>query len=167
MAALAGFYAQLCPLNELTIGRYLAVNLVFMTQRDLNQPTRGQVERVLSQRVQKFYRDQLGHSTGKVTCQLRNDNVTIVVESSLTQPEQLLLEDSKDARAEQLRSDLDEAVRPRLVDLIETTLRRKVVDLMSDTTLTTGRTSFVAILSPNSDELSSRQPIAETIANVS
>jgi uncharacterized protein YbcI len=113
---------------------------------NLKQPTRGQLERTLSQQLQKLYRDNLGHATGKVSCRLFEDKLTIVVEDSLTQPEQLLLQETDAQRVEQLRSDLDEAVRPKLISLIEDILDCKVLDLMSDTTLETGRTGFVIVL---------------------
>lgn len=135
-----------------------------MTQRDLSKLTSGQLERRLSQQVQKLYRDQLGHATGKVSCQLRNHHLTVVIESSLTQPEQLLLEESEDERVEQLRSDLDKAVRPKLVQIIEEVLQCRVADLMSDTTLATERTSFVVVLEPFASETTS---LSESISKVS
>lgn len=141
-----------------------------MTQRDLSKPTRGQLERRLSQQIQKLYREHLGHATGKVSCQLRNHHLTVIIESALTQPEQLLLEESEDERVEQLRSDLDKAVRPKLVQIIEEVLQCQVVDLMSDTTLATERTSFVAVLEalPGGD-LSNSEGISpsENISKVS
>jgi len=118
-----------------------------MMQSDSPKLTRGQLERSLSQRLQKLYRDHLGHSTGKVTCQLSDDKLTIVVESSLTQPEQLLLQESDAQKVEQIRAELDSAFRPKLIELLEEVLDLEVVDLMSDTTLETGRTGFVIILS--------------------
>lgn len=118
-----------------------------MDKKGSAKPTKGQLERTLSQQLQRLYREELGHSTGKISCELHNDKLTIVVESSLTRPEQLLLEEFEADRVEQLRSDLDDAVRPKLVGLVEDILQRNVVDLMSDTTLETGRTGFVIVLS--------------------
>ena len=118
-----------------------------MTSTTSKKPTRGQLERTLSQQFQKLYREHLNHSTGKVTCQLFDDKLTIIVEDSLTQPEQLLLEESKSEIVEQMRSDLDDAIRPKIIDLVEEILGQKVIDLMSDTTLKTGRSGVVIILS--------------------
>jgi uncharacterized protein YbcI len=115
--------------------------------KQTNHQTKGQLERSLSQQFQKLYRDCLGHSTGKVSCRLFDDKVTIIIEDSLTQPEQLLMENSDPQRVKELHSDLSEIVRPQLVDLVENTLQQKVVDLMSDTTLETGRTGLVIVLS--------------------
>jgi ABC-type sugar transport system ATPase subunit len=60
--------------------------------------TRGQLERRLSQQFQKLYRDKLGHLTGKVSCRLFDNKLTIVIEDSLTQPEQLLLKNGSSQR---------------------------------------------------------------------
>lgn len=118
-----------------------------MTSTGIEGPTRGQIERTLSQQLQKLYREHLGHSTGKVTCQLVKDKLTIVIEDALTQPEQLLLQKKDDIDlVKQVRSDLDEVLRPQLISLIEANLDRKVLDLISNTTLETGRTGLIVIL---------------------
>lgn len=100
----------------------------------------------MSQSIQKLYREQLGHSTGKITCQLRDDNLTVVIESSLTQPEQVLLEGSEASQVEKIRANLDEAVRPKVIEIVQKTLNRPVVDILSDTTLETERTGLVIVL---------------------
>lgn len=41
----------------------------------MTEPTRGHLERALSQRIQALYRSKLGHQPSKVTCQL---NVSVV-----------------------------------------------------------------------------------------
>jgi uncharacterized protein YbcI len=51
--------------------------------------TRGQLERTLSQRIQAFYRDKLGHQPSKITCQISDRNLLIVLENSITPAEQL------------------------------------------------------------------------------
>lgn len=117
-----------------------------MSEKSSNAPTRGQIERALSQSIQKLYREQLGHSTGKITCQLRDDNLTVVIESSLTQPEQVLLEGSEASQVEKIRANLDEAVRPKVIEIVQKTLNRPVVDILSDTTLETERTGLVIVL---------------------
>jgi len=71
----------------------------------------------------------------------------IIVEDSLTQPEQLLLENGNSQRVEVLHTDLAQLMQPQLVDLVENILGLKVLDLLSDTTLETARTGLVVILS--------------------
>jgi uncharacterized protein YbcI len=116
-----------------------------MTQES-SIPTRGQLERLLSQKLQALYRAQLGHQPGKVTCQLFDEKLAIVVENSITPPEQVLANNGQTELAEQVRTDLDKAIQPQLKALIEEVLGVAVLDLLSDATLETGRTGIIAIL---------------------
>lgn len=111
-----------------------------------SNPTRGQIQRTLAQRIQALYREQLGHQPSKVTCQLSDSNLTIILENSITQPEQLLAQTGREKLAQQVRSDLDEAIQPQLKTLIENILNVEVVELLSDATLETGRTGIIALL---------------------
>ncbi|MBW4515704.1 MAG: DUF2294 domain-containing protein [Timaviella obliquedivisa GSE-PSE-MK23-08B] len=110
-----------------------------------NTPTQGQTERTLSQRIQTFYRTHLGLQPSKVTCQLMDEKVTIVLENSVTRPEQILAE-ADELLAQQVRKDLDAAIRPQLQDLIQEVLNVEVLDILSDTTLETGRMGIIVIL---------------------
>jgi uncharacterized protein YbcI len=101
---------------------------------------------MLSQRLQALYREQLGHQPGKVTCQLFDEKVAIILENSITPPEQLLADRGQAELAEQVRSELDEAIKPRLKHVIEEVLGVAVLDLLSDATLETGRTGIIAVL---------------------
>lgn len=109
-------------------------------------PTRGQLERTLSQQIQALYRTQLGHRLGSVDCQIFDEKVAIVLENAVTQPEQLLVNSGKEDVVEQLHSDLNDAIQPQIKALIETILGVSVVDLLSDTTLKTERTGMIAVL---------------------
>ncbi|MDY6783381.1 MAG: DUF2294 domain-containing protein [Cyanobacteriota bacterium] len=109
-------------------------------------PTRGQLERSLSQRIQAFYRQHLGHQPSKVSCQLFDDKVVVIIENSLTRAEQLLAREGQDNLVEQVRSSLGEAIEPQLKELIEEILKVNVTDLLSDATLETGRTGTIAVL---------------------
>jgi uncharacterized protein YbcI len=122
-----------------------------MANQQTINTTRGQLERTLSQQFQRLYREQLGHLTGKVSCRLFDNKLIIVVENSLTQPEQLLLKGGSSQQVEKLHMDLAKIVRPLVVELIEDVLNLEVVDLLSDTTLETGRTGLVIILSGHPD----------------
>ena len=109
-------------------------------------PTRGQLERSLAQRIQAFYRQYLGHQPSKVSCQLFDDKLVILIENSLTRTEQLLADEGQEQLVEQVRASLDEAIEPQLKELIEETLKVSVTDLLSDATLETGRTGTIAVL---------------------
>ncbi|HEY9762117.1 MAG TPA: DUF2294 domain-containing protein [Trichocoleus sp.] len=110
------------------------------------QPTAGQLERSLAQKIQALYRSQLEHQPSKVTCQLLGDKLTVVIENAITQPEKLLNDHGSDQLAEQCRSRIDEIIQPQLKALIEETLQAKVIDLLSDVTLGTGRGGMIVIL---------------------
>lgn len=114
-----------------------------------SEMTRGQLERMLAQRIQGLYRNELGHQPGKVTCELFNRKLAVVIEDSVTKPERLLVEEGRENLAKQVRSDLDEALQPRIKDLIEEILQVDVLDLLSDATLGTGRSGAIAILASN------------------
>ena len=109
-------------------------------------PTRGQLERTLSQRIQALYRTQLEHRPSRVTCQIFDEKIAIVLEDSITQPEQLLVNSGQEELAEQVRSELDEALQPQLKSLIEEVVGVAVIDLLSNAKLDTGRTATVVIL---------------------
>jgi uncharacterized protein YbcI len=117
----------------------------FMTQES-SKPTRGQLERSLSQRLQALYRDQLGHQPGKVTCQLFDEKLAIILEDSITPPEQLLADRGQTELAQQVHAELDEAIQPQLKVVIEEVLGVNVLDILSDATLETGRTGIIAVL---------------------
>ena len=113
---------------------------------DASYPTRGQLERSLSQRIQALYRTRLEHQPSRVTCQIFDEKIVIVLEESITQAEQLLVESGQGELAEQVRSELDAALQPELKALIEEIAGVTVVDILSDAKLETGRTATVAIL---------------------
>ncbi|GAB4531078.1 MAG: hypothetical protein Tsb0014_14310 [Pleurocapsa sp.] len=117
-----------------------------MTDRN-NLLTRGQLERKLSQKIQAFYRQNLGHQPSKVTCQFFDAKLAIIVEDSMTNAEQILIDEGKTDLAEKVRSNLDDAIQPELKKLIEEIAAIQVVDLLSDATLNTGRTGIIVILS--------------------
>lgn len=112
-----------------------------------NLPTSGQLERTVAQTIQGFYHHQLGHQPSKVTCQLFEAKLVIILEDSITNAEQILLEEGKTKLVEQVRSNLDDALQPELKQLIEKILQVKIIDLLSDVTLNTGRMGIIAVLS--------------------
>lgn len=113
---------------------------------DASSPTRGQIERTLSQRIQALYRTQLEHQPSKVTCQVFDEKIAIILEDSITQPEQLLVENGQEELAEKVRAELDEAIQPQLKTLIEEVVGVDVIDILSNAKLDTGRTATVVIL---------------------
>lgn len=106
----------------------------------------GQVERNLSQQIQALYYECLGHRPSKVTCQLFDEKLAIVIEDSITQPEQLLQQGGQDTLVEQVRADLNAAMQAQLKATISSILSIDVLDMMTNSTLETGRTGIIAVL---------------------
>lgn len=111
-----------------------------------NIPTRGQLQRTLSQRIQAFYRDRLGQQPSKVTCQLFDEKLVVILEDSITNAEELLINKGQKQLAREVRENLDDAIGPELKSLIEDIIGVEVDDLLSDATLTTGRSGIIAVL---------------------
>ncbi|MCL1465497.1 DUF2294 domain-containing protein [Argonema galeatum] len=108
--------------------------------------TRQQLEQVFSQRIQDLYRNQVGHQPDKVTCQLFDNKLAIVLENAISRPVQLLAKNDRSNLAQQVRSNVDAAIKPQLVEVIEEVIGVSVVDLLIDTTIETGRTGIIAVL---------------------
>lgn len=113
---------------------------------DPSFPTRGQLERTLSQRIQALYRTELEHQPSRVTCQIFDEKIAIILEDAITQPEQLLVSSGQEQLAEQVRLELDEALQPQLKALIEEVVGVSVIDLLSDAKLETGRSATIVVL---------------------
>jgi uncharacterized protein YbcI len=121
------------------------------TSSSVSLPTLGQLQRNLAQQFQRLYREQLNHVPGKITCQIIDEKLLFVIEDSVTKPEQLLVDDGQSELAEKVRDDLTTALRPQIIELVESALNRQVVDILTDATLSTGRTSIVIIISAPPD----------------
>ncbi|NJM62985.1 MAG: DUF2294 domain-containing protein [Oscillatoriales cyanobacterium RU_3_3] len=111
------------------------------------EPTRGQLERNLSQRIQALYRSLLGHQPSQVSCNLIDNKLAIAIENAITQPEQLLAENGQEELAEKVRSELETVLESQMKDLINEVLGVDAIDLLNDATLETGRAGTIAILS--------------------
>lgn len=111
------------------------------------QQTVGQLEREISQKMQALYKTHLGHQPSKVTCQLFDSKLAIVLEDAVTQPERLLAKEGQMEQAEKMHADLNQAIRPHIKVLVETILGVTIVDLLSDATLETGRAGVILVLS--------------------
>lgn len=108
--------------------------------------TRGQLERKLSQEIQSLYRRNLGHQPSKVTCQIFDSKLAVIIEDSITLTEQILLEEGQKKLAEEVRSNLDNSIQLELRQVIEHTAEVEILDLLSDAALDTGRTGIIAVL---------------------
>ena len=114
---------------------------------DNNLPTRGQLERNLSQTIQKLYRQKLEHTPSKVTCQLFGTQLAIIIEDTLTAVERTLLDAGHETETvKQLNSTINQIIGSELKNLVKTILSVEVDDILFDTALKTSRTGVIVIL---------------------
>ncbi|MEH2352426.1 DUF2294 domain-containing protein [Nostoc sp.] len=110
------------------------------------QPTIGQLETEISQRIISLYNDRLGKSPSQIICHFFDTEIVISLENSVTQAEQTLLKGGYDTLAEQVRLYLEKIIKPDLRNLIEEIIGQPVLYLMTNTNLATGRSGIVVIL---------------------
>ncbi len=119
--------------------------------------THRQLEHSLSQRVRGLYFTYLGHQPNKVSCQLVDKTLTIIVEDSITLPEQLLNNSGQENLAQQVRSNLQKVVELHLKSAIEEVYATTVIDLFSNSAFDTRRTSVVAVLATTPEIVTKQQ----------
>jgi uncharacterized protein YbcI len=115
------------------------------------KPTIGQLEREITHRVRSLYNFTLGQRLDKIVCHFFGTELAISLDNSVSKVEQTLLNSGYEVLAEQVRLDLDKLMKPHLKNLIEEVIGNHVLDMMSNTTLTTGHTGIIVMLddSPN------------------
>lgn len=109
-------------------------------------PTIGELERKISQRVSSLYNEKLGRRPTQIICHFFDSELVISLENSVTQVEQTLLEAGHEVLAEQIRTLLDKIIKPQLKVTIEEVIGKPITDLMSNTSLVTGRTGIIVVL---------------------
>ncbi|MBD2184288.1 DUF2294 domain-containing protein [Planktothrix sp. FACHB-1355] len=108
--------------------------------------TRQQLEQIFSQRIQQLYHSRVGHQPDRVSCQLFDNKLAIVLENAISRPVQLLAENDRSNLAQQVRLNVDAALKPELVQIVEDVLGVEALDLLTDTSIETGRTGIIAVL---------------------
>lgn len=111
-----------------------------------SKPTRGQVERTLTQRIQALYQEQTGKRPEKVTCQPFDEKFAIVIEKIITRSEQLLLASDRLVVAQEFRAQLDAVLKPKLIALIEEVIQVPVITLLNNSDLACDCAGMIAFL---------------------
>lgn len=112
----------------------------------ITPPTQEQLEQKLLKGIQQVYLKILGHQPQQISCKLLDKNLTVIIEDSITQPEQLLIDTGKGELAQDVRTNIRLAFEPYLKSTIEEIMSISLTDLISKSSLDSGRTSIVAIL---------------------
>ncbi len=103
---------------------------------DINfYPTAGQLERNVSQRLSSLYGNQFGHRPGKVDCHLLGNKLVISLENVMTPIERLLIETQSSTLGVQLRTFIDETIKPKLQELVEEVFQANVTLCIYDTAI--------------------------------
>ncbi|MBE9009108.1 DUF2294 domain-containing protein [Pseudanabaenaceae cyanobacterium LEGE 13415] len=111
-----------------------------------DNPTRGQIERTIGQRLQALYRERTGQRPEKVTCQFFDEKLAIVLEQISTPAERFLVETGRQEVAEKFRAELEAGMKAEVISLIEEIGSTSVVQLLNSTNLETGFSGLIAIL---------------------
>ena len=109
-------------------------------------PTRGQIERNLTQRLQALYQEELGQRPRKVTCQFFDEKLAIVLEQITTPAERFLVTNERQDFAENLRLQLDAAIKPKVLSLIEEIAGVSVNTILINTDLNYAVSGIITIL---------------------
>jgi uncharacterized protein YbcI len=121
-------------------------NAYSITKMASSDPTQGQVERLLLQKIQNFYRERIGQRPTTAICQLFDEKVTVVLGKTISCAEQTLLDAGQSKLAKRWRWELHEALKPRLKILIEETLDTPVITVLVDSDMMSGFSSITAVL---------------------
>ncbi|PSB05518.1 hypothetical protein C7B62_25045 [Pleurocapsa sp. CCALA 161] len=111
-----------------------------------NVPSRGEMERNLSQSIQAFYRDRLSCRVGKISCHIFGNQVAIIVENSVTSLERVLNNSEDQNFVRDLRNRIDCIVKSELITKIKQIIGVEVIDLTIDTTLEHNFTGVLVLL---------------------
>ncbi|MGJ5672691.1 MAG: DUF2294 domain-containing protein [Nostochopsis sp.] len=112
----------------------------------MSVPTIGQLEREISNRIRSLYNVEFGLRPSKINCHFFHGELAIILENSVSKIEQILLKSGSGILAEQVRNDINRIIVPQIQDLIEEVIGKPVLDLISHTNLTTGRTGMIAFI---------------------
>ena len=109
--------------------------------------TCGQLERDLSQITHKLYREELGHSPGKITCKFFKNKLAIIIEDALPTLEKALMEEKKDCEiVKNLHLAINDIIKSKLKILIKEVLAVEVRDILFDSSLETHQAGAIIIL---------------------
>ena len=103
-------------------------------------------ESLLSKKIGNIYQDQLNHKLKRISYKLFNNNLAIMIEGTITEPERLLKAHDRDCLAKEIRNTIDEIVEPQIQAVIEDVLQVNVIDFLNDTKIERDLTVAIAIL---------------------
>lgn len=109
-------------------------------------PTRKQLEKELSRGIQILYKEELGYFPSTITCELFDRYLAIIVEEATTPLEQNLWQTENSQLIEQVRSEINLILKPKLISIIETKLDVEIQEFLYNVTFSTNRMVTLVIL---------------------
>lgn len=99
-------------------------------------PTSGQLERDISQKVQKLYRQELEHCPQKITCHFFSNYLAIVIEDAITAVEKsLIVPNNKSQTVERLNSAINDIIKLKIKSIVEEILAVEVDNILFNSTI--------------------------------
>ena len=95
-------------------------------------PARASDAQTISAGMVRIYKEMLGRGPTRTRTHISGDMVVTVLADSLTRAEATLTESQNGDRVRELRRTLQEAMNDEMTKLVEETLHRKVICLLSD-----------------------------------
>lgn len=109
-------------------------------------PTRGQLERQLSQTLQLIYRQQFGHSVSKVSCHIFDNKVAIIAEDTITDIEKSLLGSLQLELVSSIRTVICKTFKVHVKQAIADVLHVEAIELLGSFNIDSGYLSMLVIL---------------------
>lgn len=110
-------------------------------------PTCNQLERDLSQSIKALYREQIIYSPQKITCKLFSRYIAIVGDEALTPLEKNLWRVGQENLSEKIRFEINELIKPKLVELLENMLKVKIEEILNEVTFSANKSGILVVLS--------------------
>jgi uncharacterized protein YbcI len=121
----------------------------------MSELTRGQIERTVTQQIQRLYRDLVGQRPSRVVTHLVDGKLLVILHDSISPVERLLWQTGHDLIALQLQQIIADALKPLFKSLVEETLGVAVLSVLFSEDIESGFASLTALLA---DQPKTRQP---------
>ena len=108
--------------------------------------TAGQLERSLSQGIQTAYRTLVGGAPKTVVCHLSERTISVVIEGSVINAEQLILRESNQNAPRAMRRQINHAFRDEIFKLVRDRIGVEASAVMIETSFDSGITGAVILL---------------------
>jgi uncharacterized protein YbcI len=122
------------------------------------RPTSKTDNQVISAGMVHIYKEMLGRGPTKARTLISSDMVVTVLADSLTKAEATLTAREQGERVRELRRTLQVAMNDEMTRLVETTLQREVICLLSDHSPDPDYAVEVLLLAPNDELRPARTP---------